>query len=89
MTEPAVRPAVDAASPARRSAVSRFALYPLHLSSGQGELRLVITVTTFATAVDVTLAELRPEAFLPADRESADLLTGEAPQSRPAAFSAR
>ncbi|MGW2647384.1 helix-turn-helix domain-containing protein [Streptomyces sp. NPDC001393] len=40
---------------------------PLHLSSSYGELRLMTTVTTFATAVDVTLAELKLEAFLPAD----------------------
>lgn len=40
---------------------------PLHLRSSYGELRLMTTVTTFATAVDITLAELKPEAFLPAD----------------------
>lgn len=30
------------------------------------------TVTTFASAVDVTLAELKLEAFLPADAATAD-----------------
>ncbi|MGW0897927.1 MmyB family transcriptional regulator [Streptomyces goshikiensis] len=39
-----------------------------------GELRLLTTLTSFATAVDVTLAELRLEAFLPADPETAELL---------------
>jgi hypothetical protein len=29
------------------------------------------TITTFATAVDVTIAELKLEAFLPADPETA------------------
>jgi hypothetical protein len=32
------------------------------------------TVTTFATAVDVTLAELKLEAFLPADQATAEAL---------------
>ena len=31
-------------------------------------------MTTFAIAVDVTLAELKREAFLPADQASADAL---------------
>jgi transcriptional regulator with XRE-family HTH domain len=47
---------------------------PLRLRSGEDELRLMTTVTSFATAVDVTLAELRLEAFLPADAETADAL---------------
>jgi hypothetical protein len=43
------------------------------------------TVTTFATAVDVTLAELKLEAFLPADQPTAEalLLAGHA-DARPA-----
>jgi hypothetical protein len=32
------------------------------------------TLTHFGTAVDVTVAELRMEAFLPADRDSAAIL---------------
>ena len=32
------------------------------------------SVTTFGTAVDITLAELRLEAFLPADDETAAIL---------------
>ncbi|GGN32894.1 helix-turn-helix domain-containing protein [Streptomyces fuscichromogenes] len=47
---------------------------PLRLRSPYGELRLMTTVTTFATAVDVTLAELKLEAFLPADPETAEAL---------------
>ncbi|MEZ0089305.1 helix-turn-helix domain-containing protein [Streptacidiphilus sp. EB129] len=51
---------------------------PLRLSSPGGELRLMTTISTFATAVDVTVAELRLEAFLPADEETAALLAGSA-----------
>ena len=47
---------------------------PLRLRTSRGELRLMTTVTTFATAVDVTLAELKLEAFLPADQPTADAL---------------
>ena len=48
---------------------------PIELRSRHGELRLMTTVTTFATAVDVTLAELKLEAFLPADRATAAILS--------------
>jgi transcriptional regulator with XRE-family HTH domain len=47
---------------------------PLRLQTSRGELRLMTTVTTFATAVDVTLAELKLEAFLPADQPTAEAL---------------
>ncbi|MFF3610823.1 hypothetical protein [Streptomyces sp. NPDC002580] len=47
---------------------------PLRLRCAEGELRLLTTLTSFATAVDVTLAELHLEAFLPADAKSARLL---------------
>ncbi|MFC4946400.1 helix-turn-helix domain-containing protein [Pseudonocardia sp. GCM10023141] len=51
---------------------------PLRLASPHGELRLITTVTTFATAVDVTLAELKLEAFLPADAATAVALAAAA-----------
>jgi transcriptional regulator with XRE-family HTH domain len=38
------------------------------------DLRLTTTVTTFATALDVTVAELKLEAFLPVDEETATRL---------------
>jgi transcriptional regulator with XRE-family HTH domain len=44
---------------------------PLHLASSAGNLTLLTTVTSFSTAVDVTIAELRLEAFLPADADTA------------------
>jgi len=47
---------------------------PLRLRSDAGDLRLVTTLTSFATAVDVTIAELHLEAFLPADAATADAL---------------
>jgi hypothetical protein len=40
----------------------------------EDELRLLSTLTHFGTAVDVTVAELRLEAFLPADAATSDLL---------------
>jgi len=47
---------------------------PLRLRCREGSLRLITTLTSFATAVDVTLAELHLEAFLPADADSARIL---------------
>jgi len=47
---------------------------PLRLRSDLGELRLLTTLTHFATAVDVTVAELKMEAFLPADEPTAAAL---------------
>jgi transcriptional regulator with XRE-family HTH domain len=47
---------------------------PLHLRSADGDVRFVATLSTFVTALDVTVAELRLEAFLPADAETAEIL---------------
>jgi transcriptional regulator with XRE-family HTH domain len=47
---------------------------PLELASADGDLRLITTLTSFATATDVTLAELHLEAFLPADDRTAEVL---------------
>lgn len=47
---------------------------PLRLRTPRGVLSFASTTTVFGTAVDVTLAELAIEAFLPADRETAELL---------------
>ncbi|GAA1617859.1 helix-turn-helix domain-containing protein [Actinoplanes couchii] len=47
---------------------------PLHLDSTFGRLRLMTTVMTFATATDITLTELKLEAFLPADSFTAEAL---------------
>lgn len=45
-------------------------------AEGSGELTFFSTVTTFGTAVDVTLSELSLEAFFPADAETAERLRG-------------
>ncbi|WP_246236511.1 transcriptional regulator [Actinomadura chibensis] len=47
---------------------------PLRLRTRDGELRLITTLTSFATAVDVTVSELHLEAFLPADEATAEIL---------------
>ncbi|WP_307795301.1 MmyB family transcriptional regulator [Actinacidiphila acididurans] len=49
---------------------------PMELTTlTRGTLRLMTTLAVFATASDVTIAELKLEAFLPADRATADALT--------------
>jgi PAS domain-containing protein len=62
---------------------------PLRLRSSYGELHLITTVTTFATAVDVTLSELKLEAFLPADPATAQALTAAATATDPAGSAAQ
>lgn len=60
---------------------------PLQLRSPHGELRLMTTITSFATAVDITISELKLEAFLPADAHTAAILLAEnspADRTRPA-----
>ena len=47
---------------------------PLRILAGERELAFLSTVTTFGTAVDITLAELSIEAFLPADDATAAVL---------------
>jgi hypothetical protein len=47
---------------------------PLRLAFDHVELQLITTLTSFATAIDVTLAELQLEAFLPADETTARVL---------------
>jgi hypothetical protein len=47
---------------------------PLRVRAGDDVLSFLSTVTTFGTAVDLTAAELSIEAFLPADRLTAEAL---------------
>ena len=47
---------------------------PLRVRAGDEVLSFLSTVTTFGTAVDLTAAELSIEAFLPADRSTAEAL---------------
>jgi transcriptional regulator with XRE-family HTH domain len=51
---------------------------PLELRTSRGALRLITTITSFATAADVTVSELRLEAFLPADAATAAALAAHA-----------
>jgi hypothetical protein len=51
---------------------------PLRPRTDAGELRLMTTITTFATAVDVTISELKLEAFLPVDQATTAILAGRA-----------
>lgn len=61
--------------PANPSAEHLGFAVPLRLRSALGELRLITAITTFATAVDVTVSELRLETFLPADEATAIALS--------------
>jgi transcriptional regulator with XRE-family HTH domain len=47
----------------------------LRLASGDGELAFFSTVTTFGTAVDITVSELSIEAFFPADARTAEAVS--------------
>jgi transcriptional regulator with XRE-family HTH domain len=47
---------------------------PLRLRTSDGELKLLTTLAHFATAIDVTVAELSLEAFLPGDEATAEAL---------------
>ncbi len=44
---------------------------PLRLREGERELAFISAVSTFGTAVDITLAELAVEAFHPANAHTA------------------
>jgi hypothetical protein len=46
---------------------SRSVATPMRLRTGSGVLALMTMVATFGTALDITLAELSLETFLPAD----------------------
>jgi transcriptional regulator with XRE-family HTH domain len=51
---------------------------PMRLRTPSVELNLLTTLSHFGTAVDVTVAELRLEAFLPADEKTAAVLNSTA-----------
>jgi transcriptional regulator with XRE-family HTH domain len=61
-------------SPARLAPGHLGFAVPLELRTSRGELRLITTITSFATATDVTVSELRLEAFLAADAATAAAL---------------
>jgi hypothetical protein len=55
---------------------------PLRLRGNDGELRLITTLMSVATATDISLSELHLEAFLPADRATAEILRAHAERGR-------
>jgi len=56
---------------------------PLRLRADDGELNLVTTVTSFATATDISVADLHLEAFLPNDPHTAEILRARHPHPDP------
>jgi transcriptional regulator with XRE-family HTH domain len=66
-------PGVEADRPAAEPAGADIVL-PLRLSGPEGDLTFLSTISTFGTAVDVTLSELAVEAFYPADAATATAL---------------
>jgi transcriptional regulator with XRE-family HTH domain len=53
---------------------------PMQLGIHEGTVRLLVTIATFGTALDVTLSELTIETFLPADAQSSQMLRSRAAQ---------
>jgi transcriptional regulator with XRE-family HTH domain len=73
--ELAAYPGVSTEAPAGATAAAEI-LLPLRLRAGDRELGFFSTVTTFGTALDITLAELAVEAFYPADDATSAFLLG-------------
>jgi hypothetical protein len=63
-----------AAEPPHEAGPGEEVVLPLRLRGDAGELSFFSTISTFGTAVDVTLAELSIEAFYPADAATANAL---------------
>ena len=68
-------PSPTADAPRCSTAAEQIAV-PLRLRHSTGELAFISTVTTFGTALDITLAELAVESFFPADRATAEIVHG-------------
>jgi transcriptional regulator with XRE-family HTH domain len=64
------------------AAVASDIFVPLRLRVGGEELAFISTVSTFGTAVDITLEELSVEAFYPADAVTANRLLREVAADR-------
>ena len=61
--------------------MSRAIAMPMRLRTDAGELALMTMIATFGTALDITLAELSLETFLPADAATGSALLERAAQS--------
>jgi transcriptional regulator with XRE-family HTH domain len=66
--------AAQGAAPPPPSEAPGVIAIPLRLRADEGELAFITTIATFGTALDVTLAELAIEAFLPGDAGTASAL---------------
>jgi transcriptional regulator with XRE-family HTH domain len=82
-------PGVEIASPLAQVEAPEIVL-PVRLRDGDRELAFFSTISTFGTAVDITLAELSIEAFYPANARTAnrllrDIDVGATPQQGPGA----
>src|SRR5215207_6479118 len=71
--ELAAYPGAERPAPAHDLAAGAIAV-PLRLRHRDGELSFISTVTTFGTAIDLTVAELSIESFFPADERTAAYL---------------
>jgi transcriptional regulator with XRE-family HTH domain len=69
-------PGVALTSPQSQLQASDIVL-PLRLRNGDGELAFFSTISTFGTAIDITLEELSIEAFYPANAHTANRLLRE------------
>jgi transcriptional regulator with XRE-family HTH domain len=63
------RPAEDAARASASEIVA-----PLRLRTDDGELAFFSTITTFGTAIEITVSELAIESFYPADAHTVEVL---------------
>lgn len=66
--------------PMKEIGYSRISI-PLHLTTKEGELSFISTVTVFGTPIDVTLSELAIESFFPADEKTAEIINRISKQS--------
>ena len=69
--EVAAYPGVHAAPPAKDPPDAGI-LVPLRLKAGEDVLSFISTISTFGTAIDITLSELSVEAFYPANARTAE-----------------
>ena len=72
--ELAAYPAPEPADRGRARGLAGEIVVACHIEIGGHELAFFSTVTTFGTAVDITVAELAIESFFPADEATADYL---------------
>jgi hypothetical protein len=61
-------------SPVTASEAPRAVATPMRLRTAHGELAFWTLIATFGTPLDITLAELSLETFLPADAQTSDFL---------------